>query len=234
MNIDGTVERLSTTELLPRKRFGEYMVGFDGSYLPTEVADERRAMSELIASGAIHNALKASDRMPSFILSDADGRTVEACDLLAKGPLVVAFYRGVWCPYCNSGLRALEEVRTEIEARGANVVAVSQQTAASSRKSKWLNKIKFPVLVDKSGLVSAQFGVRWSVPGYLRESYRRLDIDLTRYNGDEDWTLPMSALFVARSDGVIAYAEVDPDVTRIRDPSNVFPILDRLKMDDVG
>jgi hypothetical protein len=72
------------------------------------------------------------------------------------------------------------------------------------------------------------------VPGYLRESYRRLDIDLTRYNGDEDWTLPMSALFVARSDGVIAYAEVDPDVTRIRDPSNVFPILDRLKMDDVG
>src|SRR5256885_4282983 len=100
-----------------------------------------RATDELIASGAAERALKAGDRAPEFTLKDADGHEVSSRDLLAKGPLVVTFYRGVWCPYCNMDLQALREVLPAIVERGAQLVAISPQTQSNSRKSQRENKV---------------------------------------------------------------------------------------------
>ncbi|WP_068082729.1 peroxiredoxin-like family protein [Novosphingobium rosa] len=187
------------------------------------------ATQTLIDSGQADHALKAGDTAPAFTLQDADGHSVHSRDLLARGPLVVTFYRGVWCPYCNHDLQALEEIRAEIEARGASLVAISPQTAANSRKSQRDNKLGFPILSDTHTAVGADFGLRFALPADLIEVYRQFGNDLPKINDDPAWVLPMPARYVIGTDGLIAYAEVNPDYTRRPDPSELLPVLDRLR-----
>ena len=187
-----------------------------------------RATAELIASGQAQRARKAGDAAPEFVLRDADGREVSSRDLLARGPLVVSFYRGVWCPYCNMELQALQEALPEIEARGAGLVAVSPQTAPNSRKSQRDNKLTFPILSDVKSEVAHAFGIRFALPDYLVALYKSFRNDLPAFNDDPAWVLPMPARYVIGTDGVIAYAEVNPDYTQRPDPSELLPVLDRL------
>jgi len=188
-----------------------------------------RATAELSASGLAGRALKASDVAPDFTLNDADGDAVSARRLLAKGPLVVSFYRGVWCPYCNLELQALEAVLPEIKARGASLVAISPQTAPNSRKSMRENRLTFPILSDAMSEVADAFGIRFALPDDLVDLYKSFKNDLPAFNGDPAWVLPMPARFVIGTDGVIAYAEVNPDYTRRPDPSELLPTLDSLR-----
>ena len=192
------------------------------------IAVMHRATAELIASGQAARARKAGDVASSFILSDQDGHPVSSADLLARGPLVVTFYRGVWCPYCNMELQAMQAALPEITARGASVVAISPQTAPNSRKSARQNQLNFPILSDVKGQVGEAFGLRFKLPDYLVELYRGFKNDLPTFNDDPSWTLPMPARFVIGSDGVIAYAEVNPDYTQRPDPSELLPVLDKL------
>lgn len=232
MSLELTLARLSTSKLPLQAKLDELRTEFETSIAPPDVvAGLHQAITELIASGAAQRALKAGNQAPAFLLPDADGRPISSRDLLLRGPLVMTFYRGVWCPYCNFDLQALEAARREIEARGASLIAISQQTAANSRKSQRQNRLGFPILVDKGGVVAAQFGLRWNVPDYLQEIHKRLGADLTQFNGEDSWTLPMPARYVMSSDGKVAYAEVNPDYTRRPEPSDVFPILDRLKVE---
>jgi peroxiredoxin len=189
-----------------------------------------RATQSLIDSEQADYALKAGDRAPDLTLEDAEGTTtVTSRALLARGPLVGTFYRGVWCPYRDYDLQALEEVRSEIEARGASLVAISPQTPANSRKSQRDNKLGFPILSDRGTAVAAKFGLRFSLPEDLVEVYTQFGNDLPRINEDPSWVLPMPARYVIGTDGVIAYAEVNPDYTRRPDPSELLPVLDRLR-----
>ena len=189
----------------------------------------QRATQSLIDSGQADYALEAGDRAPEFTLQDADGSSVSSRELLAQGPLVTTFYRGIWCPYCNYDLQALEDVRPEIEARGASLVAISPQTPANSRKSQRDNKLGFLILSDPGATVAAEFGLRFSLPDDLIEVYRQFGADLAAVNGDPSGVLPMPARYVIGTDGVIAYAEVNPDYTRCPDPSELLPVLDRLR-----
>lgn len=163
-------------------------------------------IKEQVASGKADLALKAGDTAPTFTLKDPDGASVSSATLLERGPLVVSFYRGVWCPYCNLELQALEEARSDIEARGASVVAISMQNAANSRKSVRKNKVGFPILVDAGGAVAAEFGLRYSLKPDLIELYKTLGNDLAVINGETSWSLPMPGRYVIGQDGVVAYA----------------------------
>ena len=196
---------------------------------PAVVEALHRVTNELIASGQAERALRAGDRAPSFTLPDPDGQLVSSAELLAKGPLVVTFYRGAWCPFCSLDLQALEEARSEMEARGATLVAISPQTAPNSRKAQRTNKLGFPILGDQGGELAARFGIRWKLPKDLQEIHKQLGADLTAFNGDDSWTLPMPARYVIGEDGVIAYAEINPDYTRRPEPSDIYPVLDRLR-----
>ena len=124
----------------------------------------QRATDELIESGQAQRAKKAGDVAPEFTLIDPDGKPVSSRELLARGPLVVSFYRGVWCPYCNLELQALQEALPEITARGASLVAISPQTAPNSRKSQRDNKLGFPILSDVKSEVANAFGIRFALP----------------------------------------------------------------------
>ena len=201
------------------------------AFKPTKerLALMERATRELIESGQAQRARKAGDTAPGFTLKDPEGKPVSSRDLLGKGPLVISFYRGVWCPYCNLELQALQAALADITARGASLVAISPQTMANSRKSQRDNKLGFPILSDARSEVANAFGIRFALPDYLVETYRSFGNDLAVVNDDPAWVLPMPARYVIGTDGIIAYAEVNPDYTHRPDPSELLPVLDRLR-----
>ena len=201
-----------------------------GRRIPIAVVEQlHKSTEELVASGQAERAKKVGDKAPPFALEDPDGRTVSLVDLLSKGPVVLSFYRGVWCPYCNLELQALEEARNEIAVRGAQLVAISMQTASNSRKSIRDNKLGFPILIDPRGAVADAYGLRWALPDYLIDTYKTVfKNDLAVINDDPSWTLPMPARYVIARSGDIVYSEINPDYTRRPEPSEMFPVLDRL------
>jgi peroxiredoxin len=187
-----------------------------------------RATAELIASGAAGKALKVGDKAPAFTLNDPDGNAVSSADLLAKGPLVVTFYRGVWCPYCNMDLQAIQEALPKIKELGADLVAISPQTAPNSRRSRRENKLDFPILSDPHNHVADSFRLRFKLPDYLKDLYMSVfKNDLGAVNGDPSWTLPMPARYVIGQDGTILYSEVNPDYTNRPDPKELLPVLQK-------
>ena len=216
-------------------RLDAFKADFTTGKLPFKPSQERlqtmqRATDALIASGQAQRAKKAGDTAPEFTLLDPDGQPVSSRELLARGgPLVISFYRGVWCPYCNLELQALQEALADITARGASLVAISPQTAPNSRKSQRDNKLGFPILSDVKSQVAHAFGIRFALPSDLIEVYAGFGNDLPKINDDPAWVLPMPARYVVGADGIIAYAEVNPDYTHRPDPSELLPVLDRLK-----
>jgi peroxiredoxin len=229
MTFQETFAKIAQSGLPLQGKLEAFKLEFDTRLAPPAAVEAlHRSVDELIASGAPDRALKVGDVAPQFTLPDPDGNPVSSNALLATGPLVVTFYRGVWCPYCNYDLTALEEARSEIEARGATLVAISQQLAPNSRKSQRQNGLGFPILGDHGGEVGAQFGLRWTLPDYLRVAHKMLGADLPQFNGEDSWTLPMPARYVIAQDGTIAYAEVNADYTKRPEPSAIFPVLERL------
>ena len=188
-----------------------------------------RSTQELIDSNQASSALKKGDTAPTFTLNDQDGNPVSLQSLLDKGPVVVSFYRGVWCPYCNIELQALEAAAKDIREKGASLVAISMQRQADSRKSKRDNNLSFPILTDTAGELAEQFGIRWALQDYVIEFKKMFNVVLPEIHGDGQWNLPMPARYVIGTDGVVAYAEVNPDYTQRPEPSDLFPVLDGLR-----
>ncbi|WP_042876956.1 peroxiredoxin-like family protein [Cupriavidus necator] len=206
----------------------DFRAGKAPYFAPPEVhAVMVKATNELIASGLAERALKAGDVAPAFELEDGNGQMVSSSKLLKEGPLVVCFYRGVWCPCCNIELPALEEAFPSFKAEGASLVAISPQTPANSRKSARDWNISFPILSDAQGRIAAAFGVRHDLPSELIELYSRLAINLPALNNDSRWTLPMPARYVINRDGRILYSEINPDYTVRPEPTDVLPVLRR-------
>lgn len=230
MTLQETLASIATSGLPLQGKLDTMKFEFDNNLAPRAAVEAlHRSVEELIASGAEGRALKVGDIAPAFSLPDADGNLISSTLLLAKGPLVVSFYRGIWCPFCNLELTALEAARPDIASRGASVVGISEQTAPNSRKSQRQNGLGFPILGDHAGEVAAQFGVRWTLPDYLRETHKALGADLSHFNGEDSWTLPMPARFVIARDGRIVYAAVNADYTRRPEPSAILPILEQLQ-----
>ena len=195
---------------------------------PSVVAAFHKGTADLIASNAAERALKVDGRVAPFKLVDSEGALVDSARLLAQGPLVVTFYRGAWCPYCNLDLQAIEAVAEDIRSLGASLVAISPQTPPNSRRLKEQHRLSFPILSDDGGKVAEAFGLRFRLSDELIRVYKTLGVDLPAINGDSSWTLPMPARYVIARDGSIVYAETNPDYTRRPEPTELLPALLRL------
>ncbi|HXZ29348.1 MAG TPA: peroxiredoxin-like family protein, partial [Terriglobales bacterium] len=139
--------------------------------------------------------------------------------------LVVAFYRGRWCPYCVAQLEALRDIAPEIQARGASLIAISPQTVQQSGFAAEQHELRFPVLSDASNRVARQFGVATSLPEYLQEHYKRVFINLPHCNGDTSWELPLPATFVLERDGRVLWRWADADFRRRAEPAAILEAL---------
>ncbi len=163
---------------------------------------------------AVQLSLGVGDTAPDFELPNASGGTVRLSELLRSGPVVLAFYRGSWCPYCNTELRGLQQALPQVEAARARLIAVSPQTPDSSMTIRDRQRLTFPVLSDAGNRVARTFGLVFRVDAGVRDKYREAGIDLVRSNGDDSWELPVPATYVVAPDGTITYAFVEADYTR--------------------
>lgn len=208
------------------------LAAFRGAFMgaaPVEVRDAMaRADLELAASGITERALKAGDLAPDFALSGVDGRTIRLSALLRDGPVVVSFYRGGWCPYCNLELRALQSVRLQVQALGAQLVAISPQTPDESLSTAEKNALAFPVLSDVGSHAARSFGIAFDLADELRPIYARFGHALPDRNGDDSWVLPIPATYVIAKGGRIVLAYVDTDYRNRLDPTEVVQALQSL------
>jgi len=195
---------------------------------PETMAAYERGVRELQAGGMAGRAAAVGTTAPDFALPDAHGRTVALGSLLARGPLVLTFYRGGWCPYCNLELRAYDRLRDDIRATGADLVAISPEVPDESLSTAEKNALRFDVLSDAGNRVARAYGLVFRLNDELVEIYRRNGNDLERINGDASWELPVPGTFVVGADGRIAGRFVDPDYTRRQDPEEVLALLRRL------
>lgn len=175
-----------------------------------------------------HGAPKSGAIAGDFSLPNTKGEAVTLHDKLKRGPVVLAFYRGGWCPYCNIQLRAYQRELPRIHALSASIVAVSPQTPDASLDTSEKNALAFDVVSDISCQVATQYGLKFSLPDYLIETYKARNILLPKLNGDEAWMLPIPATFVIAQDGRIVLSHVDVDYRTRLDPEDVIAALQTL------
>jgi peroxiredoxin len=187
-----------------------------------------RADMELAVSGIAQRVLKAGDHAPDFRLPDARGRYVRLKDVLAKGPVVVSFYRGGWCPYCNLELRALQKVLPEITRLRATLVAISSETPDESLSTAEKNALAFSVLSDGGSATAKSFGIVYDLAKELRSIYTRSGHALPDKNSDDSWLLPIPATYVIDRDGTITLAFVDVDYRNRLEPTEILRALQSL------
>ena len=186
------------------------------------------AIDNLVFSGLAKRAIRAGDHAPDFTLRDRDGSAVSSIDLLKRGPVVLVFYRGRWCPYCNVDLHAIEEVAEELRSNGASVLAISPQSPYESRATEQAYRLSFPSLVDRGGRVARAFGLRWKLSPELRAAELESGLDLAVVNGESSWTLAMPARYVIGPRGIVEYADISADYTRRGEPNELLPVLSQI------
>lgn len=186
------------------------------------------AIKDLKNSGIVDLALRKGDPAPDIELPNAVGATVDVAAMLERGPVVVTFYRGGWCPYCNLELKALQARLPEIHDLGAELVAISPETPDNALTTREKNELGFEVLSDAHNEVALAFGLVFELPAEVKPLYAKMGIDLPSQNGDGSYELPVTATYIIASDGTVAAAHVDPDYRYRLDPEDVIATLKKL------
>jgi peroxiredoxin len=184
-----------------------------------------REVEILKHAGAAEHALKPGDIAPDFSLCDGDAMHWRSEDLLRNGPLVMVFYRGRWCAYCNTQLAALREIHSQVAAVGASLVAISPQTEKHTYMTRDMHKLRFPVLRDPGNGLARKFGLAWRLSPELQQMYEAIMTRLPRYNGEESWELPLTATYIVQPSGAISFMRVDVDWRQRPEPEELVSIL---------
>jgi len=195
---------------------------------------ERRALydakiEELRTRFDPRTAIGIDDEAPDFKLPSAIDRVVTLSDLLFVGPVVVVFYRGGWCPYCNLQLRAYQAILPDLTELGACLVAISPQLPDGSLSTAEANELTFTVLSDVGNKVARRYGLLWALPEELRAALRSSGKALRTINGDESWELPIPATYVIARDGRVAFAAIDADYRTRPEPDAILTALKSLQ-----
>ncbi|MFH2112899.1 MAG: peroxiredoxin-like family protein [Spirochaetota bacterium] len=181
-------------------------------------------MKDLKESGMVADAVSIGSAIPHFELPNATGEYVSSMELLAKGPMVIAFYRGAWCPYCNLELQNLQMILPEIHDRGAELVAISPQTPDNSLSLQEKHGLEFQVLSDAGNAVARKFGLVYSLSEPMKQFFSVVGFDLPGFNGDQSWELPIPATYVVDQEGIVI-AHIDTDWTRRMEPRQILDAL---------
>ena len=197
--------------------------------VPTDrQAQMDRHVAHLAASGIDRSAKQIGDRAPAIRLLDQHGAMFDVATLLAKGPVVVTFYRGGWCPFCNLELKAYQAVLPRILAAGASLVAISPEKPDDTVSTAEKNALTFPVLSDIGNATGKAFGVVYTFTDEVRQVYDGFKLDIPGRNGTpDDWSLPLSATYVIGADGVMLFADTRVDYRERTDPLDVLRVLEQ-------
>ncbi|MGD0809053.1 MAG: peroxiredoxin-like family protein [Acidimicrobiales bacterium] len=195
-------------------------------HIPEAIGSRIDAGVREISASGVAGGLGVGDRAPGFTLPDALGRPVSLSELLARGPVVVTFYRGEWCPYCNIQLRALQAVLPNFGELGASLVAISPQAADHSLSLTEKHELAFPVLSDLGQEVIRAYRVQFVLAGDLEDLQVNVwHNDPADHNADHSRSLPVPATFVIDRDGTVRYASVSADWRVRAEPTEILAAL---------
>jgi len=181
---------------------------------------------ELIAQHIKDNALQIGSKVENFSLVNHKGENIELNDLLNKGPVIVSFYRGGWCPYCNLELKALNNYLPQFKTQSAQLIAISPQLPDETLSTTQKNELDFDVLSDVSNKVAEQFGLLFTLDERIQALYTQFGIDFEHYYGDKSFKLPLPATYVINQEGVITYAFLNEDYTLRAEPIDIMAALE--------
>ena len=194
--------------------------------IPPEKAAIMQGATQALAKEFLsRRASRIDDEAPDFVLQNTDGQQISLYDKLNQGAVLLCFYFGSWCPYCNLELRAYQGLLPKIQALGASVLAISPQTIDASRKTALNNALYFDVLSDAGCQIARDYGIVFEIPDPLKLLYTELGHALPDYNGTEDWLLPVPATFIIDRRRHIALAHIDVDYSKRYEPTDAIAIL---------
>lgn len=175
---------------------------------------------ELKASGVLESALKVGDMMPAFELPSADGHMVKSAEL--DSAIVLVFYRGAWCPYCNVYLSALDDYREQFNELGASLIAVSSEPPDRSLEVAQNDSLHYTVLSDVGLNTARKFGIVYELPEVTDNFLKGFGLDIAKYNESEKAELPLSATYAIDKNGKIIYAFIEADYKLRAEPSDII------------
>ncbi|KAK1814978.1 hypothetical protein LTR12_010591 [Friedmanniomyces endolithicus] len=182
---------------------------------PTHVKDPiNTARSEVVTTFPRSAAIQPGATLPSFSLANASGGQTTSAELLAKTPILITFYRGGWCPFCNLALHDLQVNLEAFKAKGVTLVAISPELPDESLSMAEKNELKFIVLSDVGNKFARQLGIVWKQPGTMDAALKAIGTDLKQHNGDDSLEVPVPCTLLVDQKGVVRNAHVDPDYTK--------------------
>ncbi len=191
--------------------------------VPPDIAETmEKATLQLTQDYASKPLLQVGDRAPDFELPNALGKNIRLGDRLQQGAVILTFYRGGWCPYCNLELRAYQRILHQIQAAGASLMAISPQTPDESLSTSEKNQLDFDVLNDQGSKVAQAYNIAFELPDELKALYTQFSHALPDINGTSDWQLPIPATFVIAPNGKILLAHIDTDYRSRLEPSEAL------------
>lgn len=195
---------------------------------PEVIATVGAELEKLTASQIAKRALAVGAVAPDFTLPDVHGASVTLAKVLARGPAIVTFYRGGWCPFCDLQLRSYQSVLADIHARGAELIAISPQTPDYSLSDVEKKQLAFPVLSDVGICVARAYGLVYKLSDVLQKLQAGFGNPIPKFNGDESWELPMPGTFVLDRSGRVVLAHVDPNYMVRLEPAAMLDALKRI------
>jgi len=172
------------------------------------------------------SGLKMGEKAPEFTTKNQDGKALQLSKLLKTGPVVLVFYRGQWCPYCNKQLSALQDSLGMLTAKNATVIAVSPEKQESVAQTIQKTKATFNVVSDMGLDLSKKYQVNYVVTEKMLSDYKGYGVDIAAGNGMNGGNLPVPATYIISKEGKIIYAFVNADITQ---RASVASLLSALK-----
>ena len=196
---------------------------------PEIIQSQEKALGDLQKSGLTNQALNVGDKAPDFTLGDPDGKQVRLSDLLKEGPVVLTWYRGAWCPYCNIALASLTKHNDDFKKLGATLVALTPELPDTTAETVKEQVLPFEVLSDIDHKVAEQYGLVFKLNDDTRARYAE-KFKLVERSGEKAADrLPLPATYVIGTDGVIRYAFLDADYRRRAEPEDIIAALKKLQ-----
>ncbi|MGO4819229.1 peroxiredoxin-like family protein [Flavobacterium sp. W22_SRS_FP1] len=185
-------------------------------------------ITDVTCQKIVANAKKNDDMAPNFSLKNAVGKEVQLSDYLKKGPVVLTWYRGGWCPYCNMTLHYLQEQLPDIQLKGASLLALTPELPDKSLSTTEKHQLQFEVLSDVGNKVAREYGIVFKLTDAVADHYQKA-FDLHAYNGDESDELPLAATYIINQKGFIIYTFLDAEYRNRAEIKDILSTLESIK-----
>jgi len=194
----------------------------------TDMTVMEKAENDL-ASSMPAPGIKVGEKAPDFVLNNALGKPVSLKDKLKQGPVVLVFYRGAWCPFCNMHLHVLQESLPEFKEYGAQLITITPQTPDKSVEQFKQKGYPFEVLSDLDSKVMKDYRLYFELPDDLVAVYKKHGLDIEAFNGKDRNVLPVPGSFVIDSDGVVRAMHADTDYKQRMEPTAIIDALKKMQ-----